>query len=60
MFQSVESCRPINNTKKNASKPEIYIESAPNNSNETYTFMCLGELDVLVSAKTTLKFKYEI
>ena len=22
--------------------PEIYIQSAPNNSNETYTFMCLG------------------
>ena len=22
--------------------PEIYIWSAPNNSNETYTFMCLG------------------
>ena len=21
---------------------EIYIQSAPNNSNETYTFMCLG------------------
>ena len=21
---------------------EIYIKSAPNNSNETYTFMCLG------------------
>ena len=24
------------------SKLEIYIQSAPNNSNETYTFMCLG------------------
>ena len=23
-------------------KPEIYIQSAPNNSNETYTLMCLG------------------
>ena len=23
-------------------RPEIYIQSAPNNSNETYTFMCLG------------------
>ena len=22
--------------------PEIYIYSAPNKSNETYTFMCLG------------------
>ena len=22
--------------------PEIYIQSAPNNSNETCTFMCLG------------------
>ena len=22
--------------------PEIYIQSAPNNLNETYTFMCLG------------------
>ena len=22
--------------------PEIYIQSAPNNSNETYTFMGLG------------------
>ena len=22
--------------------PEIYIQSAPNNSNETHTFMCLG------------------
>ena len=22
-------------------EPEIYIQSAPNNSNETYTFMCL-------------------
>ena len=22
--------------------PEIYIQSAPNNSNEAYTFMCLG------------------
>ena len=24
------------------SNPEIYIQSAPNNSNETYTFMGLG------------------
>ena len=23
-------------------EPEIYIYGAPNNSNETYTFMCLG------------------
>ena len=22
--------------------PEIYIESAPNNSNETHAFVCLG------------------
>ena len=36
---------------------EIYIWSAPNNSNETYTFMCLGRAG---SAKTALKFKYEI
>ena len=23
-------------------QPEIYIQSAPNNSNETHTFMCPG------------------
>ena len=23
-------------------QPEIYIKSAPNNLNETHTFMCLG------------------
>ena len=28
---------------RHAFRPEIYIQSAPNNSNETYTFMCLGE-----------------
>ena len=33
---------------------EIYIQSAPNNSNETYILMCLG------SARTASKFKYEI
>ena len=27
-----------------ACMPEIYIESAPNNSNETYTFMCWGRV----------------
>ena len=37
-----------------ALNPEIYIQSAPNNSNETYTFMGLGR------AKTALKLKYEI
>ena len=37
------------------SRPEIYILSAPNNSNETHTFMCLGRI-----AKTALEFKYEI
>ena len=40
--------------------PEIYIYSAPNKSNETYTFMCLGRAGRLGSAKTALKFKYEI
>ena len=34
---------------------EIYIQSAPNSSNETYTFMCL---DRAGRAKTALKFKY--
>ena len=34
--------------------PEIYIQSAPNNLNESYTFIGLGR------AKTALKFKYEI
>ena len=32
----------------------------PNNSNETYSFMCLGKGAVLGIAKTTLKFKCEI
>ena len=41
--------------------PEIYIKSAPNNSNETHTFMCvLAETAVLGGTKTALKFKYEI
>ena len=35
--------------------PEIYIQSAPNNSNETYTFIA-----VLGSAKTASKFNCEI
>ena len=39
-------------------KSEIFIKSAPKNSNETYTFM--SEWAVLGSAKTALKFKYEI
>ena len=39
---------------------DIHIQSAPNNSNETYTFMCLGRAAVLGSTKTALKFKYEI
>ena len=35
--------------------------SAPNNSNETYTFMCLSrDPEVLGSAKTALEFEYEI
>ena len=38
---------------------EIYIQSAPNNSSETYTFMCWAEWAILGSAKTALKFKYE-
>ena len=33
---------------------EIYIQSATNNSNETYTFMSLGRSGC---AKTALKFK---
>ena len=41
-------------------QPEIYIKSAPNNSNETYTFMFLGRAGVMGSAKTAIKFKYEI
>ena len=51
-------------------RPEIYIQSAPNNSNETHTFMCLGlisihtvvwaEPAILGSTKTAVKFKYEI
>ena len=31
---------------------EIYLQSAQNNSNETYTFMCLGRAGHLGSAKT--------
>ena len=38
----------------------IHIKGAPNNSNETYTFMCLGSVDRSGSAKTALKFKSEI
>ena len=41
-------------------RPEIYIQSAPNNSNETYTSVCLGRPGRYGSAKTALKFKYEI
>jgi hypothetical protein len=37
-----------------------YIKSAPNNLNGTYTFMCWAKRAVLGSAKTALKFKYEI
>ena len=42
------------------SESEIYIQSAPNNSKETYTFNVWAEPAVLGSAKTALKFKYEI
>jgi hypothetical protein len=38
----------------------IYIYSAPNNSNETYTFCVWAERAVFGGAKTALKFKYEI
>ena len=34
--------------------------SAPNNSNETHTFMCLGRAGLLGSTKTALEIKYEI
>ena len=40
--------------------PEIYIQSAPNNSNETHTLCVWAERAVLGSAKTALKFKYKI
>ena len=33
--------------------PEIYIQSAANNSSETYTFMCLGRL----LQNSTVKFE---
>ena len=39
---------------------EIYIQSAPNNSNETYTFMGLGRAGRFGRAKTALELKYEI
>ena len=39
---------------------EIYIYSALNNSNETYIFFCMTERVILGSAKTALKFRYEI
>ena len=35
-------------------------EGAPKNSNGIYSFMCWAEQAVLGSAKTVLKFKYEI
>ena len=38
-------------------RPEIYIQSALNNSNETHTFICLGRSG---NAKNALKFKYVI
>ena len=41
-------------------KAEIYIQSAPNNSNETYTFKGLGRAGRFGRAKTALKFKFEI
>ena len=43
-------------------EPEIYIyiSSAPNNSNETYTFMCMSRASRFASDKTALKLKYEI
>ena len=49
------------NTKNDQSQRYTYrLQSAPNNSNETYTFMCRAEPVIFVSAKTALKFKYEI
>ena len=40
---------------------KIYIQSAPNNLNETHTFMCLGRAGRFGHGnKTALKFKYEI
>ena len=41
-------------TKNIWSPPEIYIYTAPNNSNVTHTFIRLG------STKTALKLQYEI
>ena len=41
-------------TKNIWSRPEIYIYTAPNNSNVTHTFIRLG------STKTALKLQYEI
>ena len=43
-----------------ASASEIYIQSAPNNSNETYTLMSWAELAAFGGTKTALKFKYDI
>ena len=39
---------------------EIYIQSAPNNSNESYTFIGLGRGGRFGRAKIALKFKYDI
>ena len=39
---------------------EIYIQSAPNNSYETYTLCVWAERAILGRVKTTLKFMYEI
>ena len=50
----------INSWKAIDLESEIQIQSALNNSNETYTFMCLAEPAVSGSAITVLKFRYEI
>ena len=39
---------------------DTHIESAPKNSNETYTFMCLGRAGRFGREKYALKLKYEI
>ena len=62
----------IKNTNPFTFWTEIYTWSAPNNSKETYPFMCLGrtghfwqnrpflaEQAIFGSAKTALKSKYE-
>ena len=38
----------------------LTVKGAPNNSNESYSFIGLGRGAILGSAKTALKFKYEI